>query len=78
MNKYLFDRYALHKDLVDNRGHFTGFLLAVLKYPALHFIFFGWLMFMVGNMTILKILPYSWQSAFATTLSYSIAAVGFW
>lgn len=77
MNKFLFDRYALHKDLVDNRGRFTGFLLAVLKYPPLHFIFFGWLMFMVGNMTILKMLPYSWQSAFATTLSYSIAAVGF-
>lgn len=77
MNKYLFEKYALHKDLVDNRGKLTGCLLGIVKNPVLHYILFGFLMYMVGNMTLLKMLPYSWQSAFATTLSYSIAAVGF-
>lgn len=52
-----------------------------LKNPILHFFFFGVLMCLIGYLAANKILPdlipYSWQSAFAQTFSFSIAAVGF-
>ena len=45
--------------------------------PTMQFVLFGVIMCIVGALASAKILPYSWQSAFATTFSYAIAAVGF-
>ena len=77
MDKHLIKEYAFLGKRVDRRPGLTATLQRVLKNPVLHYLLFGVLMCVVGALAVAKVLPYSWQSAFATTLAYSIAAVGF-
>lgn len=77
MDQYLIKKYAFMGKRVDSRPGLTAALRAVVKNPLLHYLVFGVIMCVVGALAVAKVLPYSWQSAFATTLSYSIAAVGF-
>lgn len=77
MNKHLSHEYALLGKTVEKKSGFTTALRSIIKNPVLHFVLFGVAMFMVGILATANVLPYSWQSAFATTFAYSIAAVGF-
>ena len=77
MDQYLLKKYAFMGKRVDSRPGLTTALRAIVKNPLLHYFAFGVIMCVVGALAVAKVLPYSWQSAFATTLSYSIAAVGF-
>ena len=77
MNKYLIKNYALlNREVIADDG-FTKKLRKILKTPALQYLLFGILMCIVGILATRKILPYSWQSAFATTFSFAIASIGF-
>ena len=77
MNKYLRKNYALFNREVSSDDGFTKALRKIIKTPAVQFILFGILMCIVGILATRKILPYSWQSAFATTFSFAIASIGF-
>jgi branched-chain amino acid transport system permease protein len=77
MKKHIINEYALLGKAVEKKSGLTEMLRTIIKNPVLHFVVFGIAMFIVGILATAKILPYSWQSAFATTFSYAIAAVGF-
>lgn len=77
MNKYLLDKYALLGKTATKQDNFTKSLRAIFKSPATQIILFSIIMVVVGELALQKVFPYSWISAFATTFSYSIAAVGF-
>ncbi len=77
MDKYLRKQYSLLNKEVKSEDKFTNGLRKIVKVPALQFILFGIIMCVVGVLATRKILPYSWQSAFATTFSYAIASIGF-
>ena len=76
MDKYLLDKYAFRKSSVKKDG-LTAVLRDIVKNPAAQIHLFAVIMAVVGYLAMEKILPYSWTSAFATTFSYAIAAVGF-
>lgn len=76
MDKYLLDKYAFRKSSAKNDG-LTAALRGIVKNPAAQILLFAVIMAVVGYLAMEKILPYSWTSAFATTFSYAIAAVGF-
>lgn len=76
MNKYLLDKYAFRKSSAKNDG-LTSTLRGIIKNPTAQILLFAVIMAVVGYLAMEKILPYSWTSAFATTFSYAIAAVGF-
>lgn len=77
MNKYLSKNYALLDREVKSDDRATKLLRKIVKTPALQYILFGIVMCIVGILATRKILPYSWQSAFATTFSFAIASIGF-
>lgn len=77
MNKYLSENYALFGKTPEKQDGFTKVLRGILKSPLLQIGAFAIIMFIVGNIAMQGNLPYSWISAFATTFSYAIAAVGF-
>ncbi len=77
MNKFLEKRYALLGKAGEKNRSFTAHLRRVYTNPTLHFILFLIIVWTVGDLSIAKVLPYSFQSAFAITFAYSIAAVGF-
>ena len=77
MNKYLRKNYALLGREVKSDDRFTKALRSIIKTPSLHFILFGVVMCIVGYLMANKILPYSWQSSFATTFAFAIASIGF-
>ncbi len=77
MNKYLEKRYALLGKTVKKSNDFTLMLRKLFTNPIGHFILFLIAAWMVGELSLSKILPYSFQSAFAVTFAYAIAAVGF-
>lgn len=77
MNKYLRKNYALLDREVKSDDKVTKLLRKIIKVPALQYILFGIVMCVVGILATRKILPYSWQSAFATTFSFAIASIGF-
>lgn len=77
MDKYLREKFAFPAERTAPKDALTRALRGILGNPVLHFILFGAIMCIMGNLAVAKVLPYSWQSAFAQTLSYSIAAVGF-
>lgn len=77
MNKFLEKRYALLGKTAERDREFTTKLRRLFANPICHFILFLFAAWIVGDMAITKILPYSFQSAFAVTFAYSIAAVGF-
>ena len=76
MNKYLKNYTLLNKEVKDD-NNLTRTLRGIMKTPTLQYILFGVLMCIVGFLATEKILPYSWQSAFATTFAYAIASIGF-
>lgn len=77
MNKLLEKKYAL-LGKTGNKGETLGSRFKnVISNSTIHFLFFLVLIWVVGYLSIEKILPYSWGSAFAITFSYAIAAVGF-
>ena len=78
MNKYLMNRYAFLGKPTKRRKMSVGQVKSLLLKPQLQYLIFGAAMCLVGFFcTELKILPYSWQSALATTFAFSIASVGF-
>ncbi len=77
MKKLLEKKYAF-LGRSGERGETLGSRISgVAKNSTLHYLFFLVLIWVVGYLSIEKILPYSWGSALAITFSYSIAAVGF-
>ena len=77
MNKHLSKKYALLGKTPERQDNITVHLRGLFKSPLAQIILFAAVMCVVGNLAMEKILPYSWISAFATTFSYGIAAVGF-
>lgn len=81
MNKYLLENYSLlGKEVKKERKVATG-LKAVIKNSNLHFVIFGVILFIIASLAVNKvipdIIPYTFQTTFAITLSYGIAAIGF-
>ena len=77
MNKFLEKRYALLGKTAEKSGEFTVKLRGFFTNPITHFVLFLVAAWVVGDLSISKTLPYSFQSAFAITFAYAIAAVGF-
>jgi branched-chain amino acid transport system permease protein len=77
MDKFLEKRYALLGKTAKKSGEFSTRLRSFLKNPINHFILFLLAAIVVGDLSINKVLPYSFASSFAITFAYSIAAVGF-
>ncbi len=77
MHRYLTKKYALLGKEVKTNDKITNAFRKIIKTPSVQFILFGILMCIVGILATEKILPYSWQSAFATTFSFAIASIGF-
>lgn len=77
MDKFLSEKYALPCKASKKGDGLTKLLRAVVKNSAMQIILFAVIMCVVGSLAQEKILPYSWLSAFASTFSYAIAAVGF-
>ena len=77
MNKFLEKRYALLGKTAEKDSTFTTKLLDFVKNPINHFIIFLFLAWIVGDLSITKVLPYSFASALAITFAYSIASIGF-
>ncbi len=78
MNKFLMNKYAFLDKKVLKRKVTAFDIKHMLLKPQYQFILFGIIMCVVGYLaTEMKVLPYSWQSALASTFAYSIASVGF-
>lgn len=77
MKKSLMKNYTLFNREIKKNDKFTEKLRNFIRVPAFQYILFGVVMCIVGFLAIEKILPYSWQSAFATTFAYAIASIGF-
>ena len=76
-NNFLNEQYAFLGKTPEKQDKLTEGLRNIMKNPLSQIILFTIVMAVVGNLSLNKVLPYSWLSAFATTFSYSIAAVGF-
>ena len=72
-----FEKYTLFGKNTNKQDKLTARLRGVVQSPLAQILLFAVIMVVVGNLAIEKILPYSWASAFASTFSYAIAAVGF-
>ena len=77
MKNQLSKKYALLGQTPEKQDNFTKHLRGLFKSPLAQIILFAVVMCVVGKLSMEKILPYSWLTAFATTFSYAIAAVGF-
>ncbi len=77
MNKYLTEKYSLPRNTPVNQDKLTKVLRGLFKSPLAQILLFAVVMSVVGDLALQKILPYSWLSAFASTFSFAIAAVGF-
>jgi branched-chain amino acid transport system permease protein len=77
MNKYMMKNYTLLGKEIKKQDKFTSLMRAIFKNAALQYILFGVVMCIVGFLATEKILPYAWQSSFATTFAYAIASIGF-
>ena len=77
MNKYLSEKYAFLGKNPKKQDKLTNVMRGAVKSPLMQIILFSILVVIVGELSINKILPYSWVSAFASTFAYAIAAVGF-
>ena len=77
MNKFLSNKYAfLGKEQKANTA-LTNKMRGALKNSTWQFLIFGALICVIGYLAVNKVIPYSLQSGIATTLAYSIAAIGF-
>ena len=81
MNKYLIKNYSLlGKETKKDKTIING-VKAVVTNSNLHFVLFGVILFAVAYLAVNKIvpdiIPYTFQTTFAITLSYGIAAIGF-
>lgn len=77
MNKYIENNYALLGKEIKKQDSLTRVMRNIMKKPILQYLVFGIVMFIVGYLAAERILPYSWQSAIATTLAFAIASIGF-
>lgn len=77
MNKYLSENYALLGKNPKKEDKLTKAMRGAVKSPLAQIILFAIAVVVVGELAMDKVLPYSWISAFASTFSYAIAAVGF-
>ncbi len=81
MNKYIVNEYALLGKNVEGNDKFTLRMKKIFSNPINHFIIFGIVIWIVGFLSINKIIPdvipYSLQSSLANTFAFSIASVGF-
>ncbi len=72
------NRYAFLDTKTSRRKITAHDIRRTLLKPQIQFLIFGVLMCVVGYLsTEMRVLPYSWQSALASTFAFSIAAVGF-
>ena len=78
-NRYLSEQYGLFDVAPQKPDGLTGTLRRVIANPVIHFVLFGILMLVLGYLSANKMfgVPYSVQTALASTFSYAIAAVGF-
>lgn len=77
MNKLLEKRYALLGKTAEKDKSFTIKLRSAFTNPVYHFLLFLVAAWIVGDLSVSKVLPYSFQSSFAITFAYAIASVGF-
>ena len=77
MNKYLSENYAFLGKNLKKEDKLTKAMRGAVKSPLAQIILFAIVVVVVGELAMDKVLPYSWISAFASTFSYAIAAVGF-
>ncbi len=77
MNKYMKKNYTLFDRETQKQDKLTNVMRSIIKKPVLQYLVFAVVMCIVGYLTAERILPYSWQSAIATTLAYAIASIGF-
>lgn len=77
MNRYLKKNYTLFNREVKGNDKLTEKMRKLMAIPTFQYLLFGILMCIVSVLATNKILPYSWQSAFATTFAFAIAAIGF-
>ena len=77
MNKYLSEKYALLGKNPAKQDTLTKWVRGVAKSSLAQIVMFAVIIFIIGNLSLQKVLPYSWFSALASTFSYAIAAVGF-
>ena len=77
MNKYLLEKYALLGKNPKRQEKLTASVRGLFKSPVSQILLFAVVMAVVGILAQEKVLPYSWATAFASTFSYGIAAVGF-
>lgn len=77
MNKHLSEKYAFLGKNPQKGDRLTSALRGAVKSPLAQILLFVVIVVIVGELSMSKVLPYSWVSAFASTFSYAIAAVGF-
>ncbi len=77
MNKFLEKKYALLGRTAEKKNGFTNGLCKMFTNPVNHFILFMFIIWIVGDLSVTKVIPYSFQSAFAVTFAYAIASIGF-
>ena len=75
MDKFLEKRYALLGKTAKKSGEFSTHLRSFLKNPINHFILFLLAAIVVGDLSINKVLPYSFASSFALATSYQSFAL---
>jgi branched-chain amino acid transport system permease protein len=77
MNKHLSEKYAFLGKNPKKQDKLTDVMRGAVKSPLVQIILFVVVVVIVGELSMNKVLPYSWVSAFASTFAYAIAAVGF-
>lgn len=77
MNKFLLNKYAFLGIKEKTTSPLTEKMRNVVKNPMWQYLIFGVILCVLGYLAVNKIIPYSLQSAIASTVAYAIAAVGF-
>lgn len=78
-NRYLSENYGLFGAVAKGPNPLTTTMRGILSNPIGHYVIFGVLMLVLGYLSANKLMnvPYSVQSALASTFAYAIASVGF-
>ena len=78
-NRYLSENYGVFGTARKGPNRLTVSMRRVIANPIGHYLVFGALMLILGYLSANKLMnvPYSVQSALASTFAYAIAAVGF-
>ena len=66
MNKYLSEKYALLGKNPAKQDTLTKWVRGVAKSSLAQIVMFAVIIFIIGNLSLQKVLPYSWFSALAS------------